>query len=256
MIKSGAIIDLVVLLIFGAFVYISYYVSKQGRSWYIRPIEALIIMEEGVGRAAEMGRPVVMTPGMSGLNSPLTLAGLSITGEINQQCASIGVKPINITSDASVSLVLEAMVRNTFLSAGKEDEYAPGQYVHWTGGEQFAYATYLMGTIMSEKPATVIFVGNFLSDIMMNAEIGKRVDALEVGGTLDTTAMATMAMVCDSVLIGEEIYAAAATITKDDVLAGSIAGQDWSFVLMLAILVLGIISCLAGIPLLKDLLMM
>lgn len=254
MIKSGQTSSLFILILFGLFVYVSYFLSKQGKKWYIRPIEALMMLEEGVGRAAEMGRPIVMTPGMSGLNNPLTLAGLSITGEVNQQAAALGVKPINITSSATVSMVLEAIVKDAYLAAGKADEYSLGKYVFWTGGEQFAYATYLMGSIMSEKPATIVFVGSFLSDIMMNAEIGKRVNAMEIGGTLDTTALATMAMVCDSVLIGEEIYAAAAYITKDELLAGSIAGQDWSFVFMVATLILGILTCLAGIPLIKDLL--
>ena len=251
-IKSGETSAVLLLITFTVFVYLTYYVSKRGRDWYIRPIEALTIMEEGLGRAAEMRRPVMLTPGMSGLDSPLTLAGISITGQMIERAAAIGVKPLAITSSAPTMMVLEAIAKDAYISAGKSQEYAPGKYVFWTGGEQFAYATYLMGAIMTEKPATIVFVGSFLSDIMMNAETGKRVGAVEVGGTLDTTAMATMAMVCDAVLVGEEIYAAAAVITKDKVLACSLAGQDYAFLLTLAIVAIGVIGTLLGFPFIRG----
>jgi hypothetical protein len=252
--SQATITDVLIFLAFSIFVYITYYVSKRGKEWYIRPIEALTMIEEGIGRSAEMGRPVLMTPGMSGLGSSMTLVGLSVMGEVNQRAADLGVEPINITSSPETMMVLEAMVRNAYSTAGKKELYQPGKYVHWTGGEQYAYATYLMGAILIYKPATIIFVGSFLSDIMMSAETGKRVGAIEIGGTLDTTAMATMAMICDSVLIGEEIYAGAAAITKNKDLAGSIAGQDWALFVALAIIVAGVLTNLMGIRFISDLL--
>jgi len=256
MIKSGEAFALMTLVLFAAFVVITYYISKRGKEWYMRPIEALEVIDESIGRSAEMGRPVMCLPGMSGLGNMLTLAGLSICGEVNERAARIGVTPVNLVSAADTLMVMEAMVKNAFVSAEKGELYQPGKYVYWTGSEQFAYATYVMGTIMKEKPAAIIFVGSFLSDIMMNTETGKRVGAIEVGGCTDTTAMATMAMVCDSILIGEEIYAAAAVITKDKALAGSIAGQDWAFIVTLALMTIGVALGLAGIKLLSDLMVL
>lgn len=256
MIKSGEAFSLTTLLLFAAFVVITYYMSKRGKQWYIRPIEALDVIDESIGRSAEMGRPVMCLPGMSGLSSTLTLAGLSICGEVNERAARIGVRPVNVVSAPDTLVVMEAMVKNAFMSAEKGDLYQTGKYVIWTGSEQFAYAITIMGTIMKEKPASIIFVGSFLSDIMMNTETGKRVGAVEVGGCTDTTAMATMAMMCDSVLIGEEIYAASAAITKDKVLAGSIAGQDWAFIMALALLIIGSALSIAGIKFLSNLMVL
>jgi len=256
LVKKAQAAPLVILVAFSLFVYITYYISKRGKDWYIRPIEALTIIDEGIGRAAEMGKPVLTTPGMGGLSGAVTLAGLSITGEVIQRTAELGVRSVNITDSAQTMMVLEAIVRNAYSTAGRSDLYQPGRYVQWTGGEQFAYATYMMGSILTEKPATIIFVGSFLSDIMMSAETGKRVGAIEIGGTLDTTALSTMAMICDSILVGEEIYAAAAVITKDKQLSGSVAGQDWALLVTLVLLVVGMVASLVGVKDIINLLKM
>lgn len=253
---TGRLAITVVMVLFSFFIWFSSYITELGKKWYIRPIDALQLIEEGVGRSAEMDRPVMNCPGMSGISSSLTLAGLSISGEVIQRAVELGVRPLNLTASTDVTIILEGMVNSAFTAAGKSDLYKPGEYVFWTGGEQFAYATYVMGAIMHEKPALIVFVGSFLSDIMMNTETGKRVGAIEIGGTSDTTAMATMAMICDGILIGEEMYAAAAVISKDEKLAGSIAGQDWAFVVTVAILIIGIIAVLSGSSIITDLLKM
>jgi len=59
---------------------------------------------------------------------------------------------------------------------------------------------------------------------------------------------------CDYSLIGEEIYAAGAYLSKDPVQVGSVAGQDVGKAIALVLIVVGILLTAVGIPVLTNLL--
>lgn len=80
--KAGQMFNLAVLIVAGIFVYVSYYLARKGRQWTIRPLEAIEAIQEGIGRAAEMNRPVLMFPGIGNLQNVQTIAGLTMLGEI------------------------------------------------------------------------------------------------------------------------------------------------------------------------------
>ena len=48
----------------------------------MRPIAAIKAMEEAVGRATEMGTPVLYVPGISSLDQIDTISGLTILGHV------------------------------------------------------------------------------------------------------------------------------------------------------------------------------
>jgi hypothetical protein len=103
-------------------VYYTYYLAKSGKLWEIRPIEALEAIEESIGRCAEMGRPVLVTPGISSLVSSTnaqTMAGLTVLGEVAQQAANIGVTCTTNASSEQVVIASEAIIRNSLETAGR-----------------------------------------------------------------------------------------------------------------------------------------
>jgi len=52
-------------------------IAQRGRTMFIRRIPGLTAIEEAVGRATEMGRPVFFSPGLDGI-SITTLQALAI----------------------------------------------------------------------------------------------------------------------------------------------------------------------------------
>ena len=56
--------------------------AARGKSTYIRPLPGLEAVEDGVGRATEMGRPVLFIPGTGDVDMAETLAGLAVLGRI------------------------------------------------------------------------------------------------------------------------------------------------------------------------------
>jgi hypothetical protein len=56
-----------------------------------------------------------------------------------------------------------------------------------------------------------------------------------------------MALMSDFALLGEELYVAGASITKDPVQLGSIEAEDWSKMLVLVLLVVAAAAALIGL---------
>lgn len=246
--RTGRTSQLIYMIIMAFFAYYAYSQAKRGTSWPIRPIEALEAINENIGRCAEMGRPVLVTPGISNLTgnvSAQTMAGLTVLGEVAQKAAQIGVTCTTNASSQQVIIASEAILRNALTSAGRPEIYEPGKYVRWFGGDQFSYAVGCSGQILEEKPGLVIFIGYFLADTIVTGETGARVGAVNIGGTLGS--LSFLAMMCDYLLIGEEMFAASASITNDPYVTATIASQDWSKIIIVCLLCVGVLLYAAGI---------
>jgi hypothetical protein len=246
-VKSGKAFQLVFLLVIVAATYASYYLAKKGRSWPIRPLEGLEAVREGIARCAEMGRPVLVTPGISSLTavqSAQTIAGLTMLGEVAQRSASIGVTCTTNASSEQIVLASEAIVRNALTMAGRPELYSVGKYVRWFGSDQFSYAVGCAGQILEENPGLVVFMGYFLADTVVTGETATRIGAIKIGGTLGSIAF--LAMMCDYLLIGEEMFVASAAITEDKNAIATIASQDWIKLIVLAFGILGVVLYALG----------
>lgn len=51
--------------------------ARRGKPFYVRPIAGLKAIEEAVGRATEMGKPMLFVPGLQDVNEIDTVAGLA-----------------------------------------------------------------------------------------------------------------------------------------------------------------------------------
>ena len=59
------------------FILFKIFQAKGGKELFIRKIQGLNSLDEAVGRATEMGKPMFFVPGIGGL-SIITLQGLSV----------------------------------------------------------------------------------------------------------------------------------------------------------------------------------
>ena len=73
---------LVVTVLFCAFVLLFIQLAKKGSELFIRKIPGLEAVDEAVGRATEMGRPVLYVPGIETVSEVGTLAALTILGHV------------------------------------------------------------------------------------------------------------------------------------------------------------------------------
>jgi len=216
-----------VCVIFLCFI-VEYFIekAKNGDEIYMRPIAAIKAMEEAVGRATEMGKPVLYVPGISSLDQIDTISGLTILGHVAGMTAEYDA---GLHVPVCVPIVMETAketCKEAYLKKGRSDLYRHDM-VHYVTDDQFAYAAGVNGIMLREKPAAVFFQGKFYAESLILAETGNSIGAIQIAGTGSSSQIPFFVTACDYTLIGEEFYAASAYLSGSPEMLGSIKGQDY-----------------------------
>ena len=244
---------LIAMVIF--FALIIYYIetAKKGKNLFVRRIAGLDAVEEAVGRATEMGRPIIYVPGLGGVSDIATIASLNILGEVAKKVAQYDSALLVPNRDPIVYTVAREMVRESYTKAGRPDAFKQDS-VFFITSEQFAYAAAVDGLMAREKPATNFFLGMFWAESLILAETGAQTGAIQIAGTDSVFQLPFFITACDYTLIGEELYAASAYLSREPLLLGSLKGQDYGKIIILAIVAVGsALLLLSGIPALSIL---
>ena len=200
--------------------------AKKGDDIYMRPIAAIKAMEEAVGRATEMGKPVLYVPGISSLDQIDTISGLTILGHVAGMTAEYDA---HLHVPVCVPIVMETAkeaCKESYLKKGRPDLYREDM-VHYVTDDQFAYAAGVNGIMLRDKPAAVFFQGKFYAESLILAETGNSIGAIQIAGTGSSSQIPFFVTACDYTLIGEEFYAASAYLSGSPEMLGSIKGQDY-----------------------------
>jgi len=246
LIDAGKMLDLVTLA--GIWAVAIYLIYSKKEIW-IRRLPALDFIEEAVGRAAEMGRPVVCQgfgSGNSGLQSsiaPQIMAGLAVLGHAARICARHGTMIIASMRSSSVVPVADEVLRTAYRLEGKLDEYLANREEHLPWLQTQAS---MVASILRAKPATGILIGAFWHESVQVAEAFGMVGAVQIGGTGRLYQIPFFAAVCDMNLIGEEIYAVGAYINQTPQMLASMATQDYFKVASIVFILLGTILATLG----------
>lgn len=209
--------------------------SKRGKALFIRRIAGLTAIDEAVGRSTEMGRPVMMVPGLSALG-PVGIQAVNIFAYISRTAAKFGT-PIRIClADAALYSVAQEIIRDVYQSEGVPERFDTTS-VRFVSDRQFAFAAGVAGMILRERVAAAFLMGDWFAESLILAESANAVGAIQVAASTVTTQTPFLIAACDYVLIGDEFYAASAYLSREPVLVGSLVGQDWSKALIALIIV-------------------
>lgn len=230
----------VLLALLIVFFFIIYFIerAKQGKSLFVRRIAGLDAIEEAVGRATEMGKPILYVPGIDDMNNIQTVASMIILGNVARTVAQYDTPLIVPLRLPFVLPVAEEAVRQGYMSAGRPDAYNKDN-IRYISDEQFAYAAGINGIMLRERPAANLFLGSFFAESLVLAETGFSTGAIQVAGTANIHQLPFFVVACDYTLIGEELFAASAYLSREPKLLGALKGSDYVKAIILAILILG-----------------
>jgi len=215
--------------------------SKKGTFPFIRSLPGLAAMDEAIGRATEHGKPVLFLSGLGDVDNIQTLAALSILSRVSEKAAQYDT-PLIMPNISSVTMVTaQEVVKESHLRAGRPDTYQPDN-IYYVSDEQFAFVAHTNGVMERLRPAANIYMGAFYGESLILAETGHATGAIQIAGTAETSQIPFFVVACDYCLIGEELYAASAYLSKDPKQMASIQGQDALRVLMFAIILIGCIG--------------
>ncbi|QNO14554.1 hypothetical protein HYG86_07050 [Alkalicella caledoniensis] len=218
--------------------------AKKGKKPFIRKINGLEAIDEAVGRATEMGRPVHFSPGIASLSeeqAAQSLAGLSVLGYVAKLTAKYDTTLITTIRIPEMLPIAEEVVKQSYVTEGKPDAYNPNN-IRFLSNEQFAYAAGCLGIMTREKVATNIMMGAFWAESLIFAEGGFAAGSIQVAGTANYHQIPFFIAACDYTLIGEELFAAGAYLSEDPLLLGSIAVQDIGKALAIILIAIGSIT--------------
>jgi hypothetical protein len=227
--------------------------AKKGKKLYIRKIPGLNAIDEAVGRATEMGKKMLYIPGILSLNEIQTIASLSILGYVAKLSAVYGADLEVPNIDPLTFSAARENVKQAYLEAGKPDQFKEDMVTYITY-DQFAYAAAVTGKMVREKPATNFLIGAFFAESLILAETGQSTGAIQIAGTSYVTQLPFFVTTCDYTLLGEELFAASAYLSREPTLLGSIKAQDVTKAILLVVIALGIALLVFGLDVIRPLL--
>ncbi len=237
------------------FALVVYYVgaAKKGKKLYVRKIPGLNAIDEAVGRATEMGKKMLYIPGILSLSEIQTIASLSILGYVAKLAAVYGAQLEVPNIDPLTFSAAREIVKQSYLEAGKPDQFSEDMVTYITY-DQFAYAAAVTGKMVRERPATNFLIGAFFAESLILAETGQSTGAIQIAGTSYVTQLPFFVTTCDYTLLGEELFAASAYLSREPTLLGSIKAQDVTKAILLIFIVLGIVLLAFGLDVIRPIL--
>jgi hypothetical protein len=228
--------------------------AKQGKELYVRRISGLSAIDEAVGRSTEMGKKILYIPGILSLSEIQTIASLSILKHIAKMTAIYGTDMEVPNKDPLVFSAARETVKEAYLEAGKPDQYKEEMVTYLTY-DQFAYAASVTAKMVRERPATNFLIGSFFAESLILAETGQSVGAIQIAGTADIPQLPFFVTACDYTLLGEELFAASAYLSRQPTLLGSIKAQDIMKAIIMAVVGVGIVTYAFGSEFIRNLLL-
>jgi hypothetical protein len=226
---------------------IGLYISRAhaGEKLYVRKIAGMDAVTEAVGRATEMGAPVLYISGIQDMDNVQTVAGITILGSIAKMIAAYETSLIMPTSRSLVMSTARETVKEAYLSAGRPDAYRDDS-IYYVTDEQFGFVAHVDGLMLRKKPAACFYLGAFFAESLILAETGNSIGAIQVAGTAMPTQLPFFVAACDYTLIGEELFAASAYLSRDEKMLGSLKGQDVGKLIAMVMIGLGTVFATLG----------
>lgn len=212
---------------------------------FIRRIAGLDAIDEAIGRATEMGRPIYYSTGIGAMSSVPTIASTSILAEVSRKVAQYDTQLKVPHFDPIVMTVAKEIVKQSYTEAERPDSYRD-DINFFVSSDQFSFAASVDGMIHREKPAACFFIGHFMAESLLLAEVGASTGAIQIAGTEQESQLPFFFTSCDYTLIGEELYAAGAYLSKEPMLLSTLKVQDFAKAFVMVSIVGGGTLLLAG----------
>lgn len=229
------------MFVLAATILICLWRARRGHIPFVRRIAGIDAIEEAVGRATEMGRPIVFGMGWTDIRAIPTHACLSILRHVAHLAATMKTPLIVLVRLANVYPVAEQVVREAYMAAGAPDQFHAEEQVRFLSENGVVYSMGVARTIEETNAGCGLFFGVFAFTSLLMAEPGARMGVLQIAGDPQLWQIPFFVCTCNHVVIGEEYYAAGAYVSPDPTMRGTLLSQDIIKVIFAGLIVVGTI---------------
>ena len=237
--------NLVLALLFFAVVFVSIAQARR-RDIFLRRIPGLDAVDEAIGRATELGKPVLYLTGAHDMHDPSTIAAAVILGRVAKRAAAYETDLMVPHRDPITMAVCQEITKQAYLEAGKPDLFKEDSNFFITS-DQFSYTAAVDGIMLRKKPAANFYMGAYFAEALLLTETGAGTGAIQIAGTDSDHQLPFFVTTCDYTLIGEELYAASAYLSREPVQLGTLRGQDIGKAAILTAIAVGIVVATVGV---------
>ncbi|WP_176698080.1 DUF6754 domain-containing protein [Candidatus Nitrospira nitrosa] len=237
--------NLIIGLSFGGLVFFAITYAKR-HEIFLRRIPGLDAVDEAIGRATELGKPILYLTGAHDLHDPSTIAAAVILGKVAKRAALYETELMVPHREPITMAVCQEITKQAYLEAGKPDLFKEDANFFITS-DQFSYTAAVDGIMLRKKPAANFFMGHYFAESLLLTETGASTGAIQIAGTDADHQLPFFVTTCDYTLIGEELYAASAYLSKESVQIGTLRGQDIGKAVILAALAVGTVLATVGV---------
>jgi hypothetical protein len=239
--NTGRTTVLVSVAIFTLFTIMFVSQARKGKKLYVRPLAGIEAVDDAIGRATEMGKPILYVLGLGAASDIATIASFTILTRVAKRVAEYQTQLIVPTYDPIVMTIAQEVVKSAYMDAGRADDFNQ-DIVYFVTQSQFAYVAAVNGTMLRELPATNVYMGKFYAESLILAETGALAGSIQIAGTDEIAQIPFFVVACDYTLIGEELYAASAYLGGEPILLGSLKAQDYAKALFVICAIVGFVT--------------
>ena len=229
--------NLVLALMFGGIVFYAINLAKR-KEIFLRRIPGLDAVDEAIGRATELGKPILYMTGAHDMNDPSTIAAAVILGRVAKKAAAYETELLVPHREPITMAVCQEITKQAYMEAGKPDLFKEDANFFITS-DQFSYTAAVDGIMLRQKPAANFFMGSYFAESLLLSETGASTGAIQIAGTDSDHQLPFFVTTCDYTLIGEELYAASAYLSKEPIQIGTLRGQDLGKAFVLGVIGVG-----------------
>lgn len=219
---------------------------KAGHEIHLRHIPALDSLPQLMSQAVESGQEIHVSLGTGGITdttAATTLAGLAVLDYLAERGCGSGAPPVVTVADPMVLAAAQDSLRRAYRRHHRPQDYS-GTQVEMVAPQPVIYALGASTRLDPRDTAANLMFGSFGSEALLLAEPGAQRGITQLAGTDDPQAMATLQAAADDSVIGEELYAVPAYLSRIPAHVASLRAQD---VLRIAVAALILIASLLAL---------
>jgi len=198
-----------------------------------RALPGLDVVRRALARGAETGGAIHLSPGSGAIGSRSTtaetVAGLLAAERVAAEAALNGAPILVSSGDAVAHLALRGSLRQAYQRAGLGQDYDPANVQLLAHQDPMAYASGVTTLYGRQNLEASQLIGGFGQEFLLIGEVGAQRDLPQLGGasaTPNTTALPLVYLTAEGALIGEEIYAAEAYLSRTPAPLARLLTQD------------------------------
>jgi hypothetical protein len=136
--------------------------------------------------------------------------------------------PLIVTlADATVLPIAQDILWRSYVRNGNPERYDPTQ-VRFIAASPMAYAAGVAGLLEREPLTANVMIGSFGDEYLLMGETGVRQAVRQVVGTADPRTLPFVYATADQTLMGEEMFAGSAYISRHPIQVASLLAEDWA----------------------------